>query len=62
MVKKMKLYLFFREGHFYPIEEENDEKVLKHVPLNPGTLKIETLAAGTENGLGSLFKPFHAFQ
>lgn len=40
---KMKTYLFFREGHFYPIEEENDEKVLKHVELNPGTRRIETI-------------------
>lgn len=39
----MNTYLFFREGHFYPVEEESDEKVLAHVPLNPGTLKIETI-------------------
>lgn len=39
----MKTYLFFREGHFYPVEEESDEKVLTHVPLNPGTLRIETI-------------------
>lgn len=39
----MQVYLFFREGHFYPVEEENDEKVLKHVVLNPGTLRIETI-------------------
>jgi hypothetical protein len=38
----MKTYLFFREGMFYPVEEESDEKVLKHVPLNPGTKRIET--------------------
>jgi hypothetical protein len=42
-MSKMKTYLFFREGHFYPVEEESDEKVLKHVPLNPGTTKIETI-------------------
>jgi hypothetical protein len=36
-------WLFFRDGHFYPIEEESDEKVLKHVPLNPGTKRIETI-------------------
>lgn len=39
----MKTYLFFREGFFYPVEEENDEKVLNHVELNPGTLRIETI-------------------
>lgn len=42
-MKKMKTYLFFREGFFYPIEEESDEKVLAHVPLNPGTKRIETI-------------------
>lgn len=40
---KMKTYLFFREGMFYPVEEASDEKVLKHVPLNPGTLRVETI-------------------
>lgn len=43
MAKPMNVYLFFREGMFYPIEDESDENVLKHVPLNPGTLKIETI-------------------
>jgi hypothetical protein len=43
MAKKMNTYLFFREGMFYSVEEESDEKVLKHVDLNPGTLKIETI-------------------
>jgi hypothetical protein len=43
MKKRMKTYLFFREGMFYPVEEESDEKVLKHVPLNPGTKRIETV-------------------
>jgi len=27
----MKTYLFFRDGMFYPVEEESDEKVLKQV-------------------------------
>lgn len=39
----MNVYIFFREGFFYPVEEESDEKVLEHVPLNPGTLKVETI-------------------
>ncbi len=39
----MKIYIFFRDGHFYPVSEESDEKVLRHVPLNPGTTKIETI-------------------
>jgi hypothetical protein len=43
MKNRMKTYLFFREGMFYPVEEVSDEKVLKHVPLNPGTLRVETV-------------------
>jgi hypothetical protein len=39
---KMETSLFFRDGFFYPVEEENDEKVLKHIELNPGTRKITT--------------------
>ena len=39
----MKTYVFFRDKYFYPVEEESDEKVLKHVPLNPGTTRIETI-------------------
>jgi hypothetical protein len=39
----MTTYVFFREGFFYFIEEENDEKVLNHVELNPGTKRIETV-------------------
>ena len=42
-MKKTKTYLFFRDKHFYPVEEDSDEKVLKHVPLNPGTTRIETI-------------------
>lgn len=41
-MSKMKTYVFFRERHFYMVEEESDEKVLKHVELNPGTRKIMT--------------------
>jgi hypothetical protein len=39
----MKTYIFFREGFFYPVEEESDEKVLAHVSMNPGTLRVETI-------------------
>jgi hypothetical protein len=39
----VKIYVFFRDRYFYMVEEENDEKVLKHVPLNPGTTRIETV-------------------
>lgn len=39
----MNTYLFFREGFFYPVEEKSDDAVLASVPLNPGTLRIETI-------------------
>lgn len=42
-MSKMKTYLFFREGMFYPVEEASDEKVMKHISLNPDTLRVETI-------------------
>jgi hypothetical protein len=37
-------YLFFREGHFYPVEGiKNDAEVLVHVGMNPGTQKVEDI-------------------
>jgi hypothetical protein len=42
-MKQMQTYLFFRDGFFYPVEEENDEKVMKHIALNPGTLRVEAI-------------------
>lgn len=39
----MPIYIFHRDEHFYPVEDESDEKVLKHVPLNPGTRRVETI-------------------
>jgi len=38
----MNTYIFHRDDGWYPVEEVSDEKVLTHVPLNPGTRKIET--------------------
>jgi hypothetical protein len=40
--KKTEPFLFFREGHFYPVEIPRDQ-VLANVELNPGTLKVEDL-------------------
>lgn len=38
------VYLFFREGTFYPIEGiKDDAEVLVHVGGNPGTLKVEDI-------------------
>lgn len=39
----MKTYIFFRDTGWYPIQEVSDEKVLAHIPLNPGTRKVETV-------------------
>jgi len=36
----MKPYLFFREGHFYPIEYEDDVKAVRGALENPGTLRV----------------------
>lgn len=40
--QKTELFLFFREGHFYPVEIPRDQ-VLANVELNPGTLKVEDI-------------------
>lgn len=36
------VFLFFREGMFYPVEIPRDQ-VLANVELNPGTLKVEDI-------------------
>jgi len=37
----MPIYIFFREGGgWYPVTEINDEAIMKHIPLNPGTTKV----------------------
>ena len=37
------LYIFFREGCFYPLECEDDNDARKNAQCNPGTLKVENL-------------------
>lgn len=37
----MSLYIFFRAEGWYPVECKDDADVLRHVELNPGTLKVE---------------------
>jgi hypothetical protein len=39
---EMTVYIFFREGFFYPVELRDDSDALACVPLNPGTIKVET--------------------
>ncbi len=40
--KKTEVFLFFREGMFYPVEIPRDQ-VQANVELNPGTLKVEDI-------------------
>lgn len=40
--KDLETFLFFREGHFYPVDIPRDQ-VLANVELNPGTLKVEDI-------------------
>lgn len=41
----MRIYLFFRDRHFYPVEGiKNDAEALVHVGMNPGTTKVEDMA------------------
>ncbi len=36
-----KVYLFFREGMFYPIELRDDEQAVSNAECNPGTVRVE---------------------
>ena len=40
--QKLETFLFFREGHFYPVDIPR-EQVMANVELNPGTLKVEDI-------------------
>ncbi|GJD69452.1 hypothetical protein [Methylobacterium gnaphalii] len=43
-IKKKKVYLFFRTGHFYPLELCDDAEAAKNAECNPGTTKVETVS------------------
>jgi hypothetical protein len=37
-------YIFYRDRHFYPVDGiTNDSECAKHIALNPGTTKVETM-------------------
>lgn len=35
------VYIFFREGVFYPVSCDDDAEAKRHSEINPGTLKVE---------------------
>lgn len=35
------VYVFFRPGHFYPLELVNDEDARANAECNPGTIRVE---------------------
>jgi hypothetical protein len=37
------VYVFFREGMFYPITLRNDEDARRNAECNPGTLRVEDI-------------------
>jgi hypothetical protein len=37
------VYLFFRDGHFYPVNCRNDDDARNQAELNPGTIKVENV-------------------
>lgn len=41
MERRLKLYVFFREAGFYPIECLNDDEAKAQAEGNPGTIKVE---------------------
>jgi hypothetical protein len=42
-----RVYVFFREGMFYPIELRDDADARANAELNPGTLKVEDISGRT---------------
>lgn len=41
-IATMEVYVFFREGGFYPFECRDDEAAREQAEGNPGTMKVET--------------------
>ena len=39
--RRLKLYVFFRERGFYPLELLDDDDAKLNAERNPGTLKVE---------------------
>lgn len=37
------IYIFYREGMFYPVEEADESRIPEHVKLNPGTRRVEDI-------------------
>lgn len=37
------IYLFFREGGFYPVECRNDDDARNQAERNPGTVRVENV-------------------
>lgn len=42
-LRKKKVYLFFRQGHFYPLELWDDREAVANAECNPGTTRVETV-------------------
>ncbi len=36
------IYVFIREGHFYPLQLGSDEEARANAECNPGTVRVET--------------------
>lgn len=36
------VYIFFRDGEWYPIEFKNDKEAVENAECNPGTIRVET--------------------
>lgn len=42
------VYMFHRDGYFYPVALESDEEAVQHAELNPGTTRVEAFVGGGE--------------
>lgn len=44
--QKMNIYTFHRQNGWYPIELVNDIEAARHIPFNPGTVKVVNETTG----------------
>lgn len=42
-IPRPKMYIFFRETGWYPLELKNDKDARENAECNPGTLRVETI-------------------
>ncbi len=42
-MSKSRVYIFFRDGTFYPLELRDDAEAIANAEYNPGTIRVEDI-------------------